>query len=83
MSFGHIGFLQGYVELAIICAFTRMLQHLRLPLGQKPEEINGKVISKVELILSLKCVAMNPNVSRCTTRELSRSDVEKLIPASR
>ena len=53
-SYSLLGFLQGYVELAIICAFTRMIQHLRLPPGLKPEEVNKPNIVKAICTSSLK-----------------------------
>lgn len=39
--------MKGYVELATICAFSRMLGLLNLPPNQKSEEIPNAVIKKV------------------------------------
>ena len=43
---------QGYVEIALLCSFSRMTKHLFIPPGQSPEEVPNAIVAKVGIFLS-------------------------------
>ena len=43
---------QGYVEIALLCSFSRMTKHLRIPPGQSAEEVPNAIVAKVNLCCS-------------------------------